>query len=209
MNQTFKNLASAFGLDLLVVGLIDFLKDQSKEHGKKLVESFILGLGVNDEILFQSACAYAVTELKVTIANINKIIVVIKSYPNSVRERIVEIFGKEEQEITIKDPVIDKTGAVITDKKGNVVFKETKTFANVRGAQTLAILADMTPQEIRAFFKASGATNTAGSKLKATGKKIKKTLQPGINELDDFVTSVGNTINTRTPLRNLFDAIRR
>lgn len=176
MNQTLKSFITSLGLDVLVVSLVDFLKDQGKEHGKKLIEGWIIGLGTNDEVLFQSACAYAILELGVSTSDISKIVSVIKEYNVSERKRIVEIIGKSEQDVVIKMPVVDKSGNLAVNKKGETIFKETKTTANVRGAQILVFLARMSEEEIRDFFDASGSLNTIGKKFDNVSEKVKEAI---------------------------------
>lgn len=198
MNQTFKNIVSSLGLDFIFLHLVDFLKGSGKERAEKLIDSWLFGFGVNDEILFQSACSYAILQLKVNIAKINKIVAVIKEYSISERKRIVQILGNSEQEITIEAPATDEDGHVLVDKKNKTLLKTTKVFANVKGGQALAVLAEMSEQEIRDFFEVGGSLNTAGKQFKATGKIVSEKVKQAMSKIEDIIKSVAGIPETQS-----------
>lgn len=135
----------------------DLLKGSVKEHGPKLIKSFIGGLGTNDEALFQSACSYAVLKHGVTSAEIVKIVTAINNHPEA-RARIVEIIGKDEQPTTLDISTEDKKGKTVTTK--NIVNM------NVMGGQTIFVMSKMSEAEIVTFLQASGGFDTVGQNLK-------------------------------------------
>jgi len=151
-------------------GTIRSVLNLGVEGGKHLMKSNFSGFGTNDERLFQSACAYAVLEHKVPIADLNKVIKVISSFSDPIRSRIVEIIGKDEQTITIKKPVFDDNHQLVTDKKGKTVEETVTLCANVQGGNTLLLMSKMNDTEIREYIKASGSADVID--LKEKGKKF-------------------------------------
>lgn len=151
------------GHELIEKALGAFL-DSAKKHGGDFLKSSFMGLGTDDEALFNSAAAYAVFGLKVDPKKIIKIYDVIASNQRPSKLRIIQIIGKDEQEVKIDLPSMDGNN-IRTDKKGNVIYEKKSFKANVRGAQTLQLWSDLTEAEIRLAIEAGNMNNPAGDKI--------------------------------------------
>ncbi len=193
--RTIGNAILEGGIEGFIIKALDAVKEPLKKSGEDFLKAHTGGRGVHDEALFQGACSYAMTEFKVTPAEIAKIIIVINSLPANERRRVIEIIGQSEQVCKIETPIVEN-GVAVTDKKGKQVFKETTVTANIRGAQVIALLAKMNKNQIKAFFQASNSLDTSDKRIKETAENIAKGYNAVVNHpevkkvLDEVKTSV-------------------
>ncbi|MCF7860276.1 hypothetical protein K9M09_01500 [Patescibacteria group bacterium] len=164
------NVKNAFEIGGIVLGheliekALNSVLDGAKKHGGDFLKSSFMGLGTDDEALFNSAIAYAVFGLKVDPAKMMEVLQVINSFPRPSKLRIIQIIGKDEQEVHIEIPSMD--GDVVrTDKKGKVVFEKTVLKANVRGGQTLQLWSTLTKENIKLAVEAGNMDNPMGDKI--------------------------------------------
>ncbi|MDD3285035.1 MAG: hypothetical protein PHG95_00105 [Patescibacteria group bacterium] len=165
LKMDLKKITSIGGVILgheLVEKLLGLVFEGVQKHGAKFIHSNILGLGTNDEALFNSAIAYAIFGLG---ANPEKMIIVldvINSYGRQSKSRIIQIIGKDEQSVTIEVPALNENKEVITDKKGKPLFKKETIVANVRGAQTLHYWSTLTKEQVKTAIEAGNMHNPLG-----------------------------------------------
>lgn len=178
MSTLFKNAAISGGIEGIIVGMMSSLGQAVEKHGEGFIKSRMFGFGTNDNHLFQSAAAYAVSQLGVSVKNIIRICKVINSYGTSQRNRIIETIGKNEEDVSTSS----KTAAAKSGGKNDGTGKDDKNDkpsspsrgsarTNVEGAYILAMLAKMTDDQIKEFFAASGMLDTVVVKVKEAGKK--------------------------------------
>lgn len=215
--KTIGNAILEGGIEGFVIKALDAFKDPFKKSGEDFLKAHTGGRGVHDEALFQEACTYAVTELKVTPTELVKVMTVINGLPANERRRVIEIIGQNEQAYKIKTPVVE-AGTAVTDKKGNPVFKETSVTANMRGAQVIALLAKMNEVQILAFFQASNSLDTSDKRIKETAEKIAKGFNAVINqpevqkvvrEVKDGVDSLKEDLEIRMTTENFLDRLAK
>lgn len=211
--NTIRNAIFAGGVEGLVLKAFDLFKEPLMKGGEDFLKSHTGGRGVHDETLFQSACAYAISQLNVAASDVHRVMTVINSYKPNERRRIIEIIGQSEQEVKVKVPVIEG-GEVKCDRKGNPLFKETTTTANVRGAEIIRILSLMDDNQMKEFFLASNALDTSDKRIKETASKIATgfnslTANPAIKEVLDSMkngtSSLKSDLETRMANENIFD----
>jgi len=164
------NAKNAFEIGGIVLGheliekVLGAFLGEAKKHGGDFLKSSFMGLGTDDEALFNSAIAYAIFGLKVDQEKIMKVLSVINSFPRPSKLRIIQIIGKDEQEVSIEVPSMN--GDVIrTDKKGNVVYEKSLIKANVRGAQTLQFWSELTEDQIKNAVITGNMNNPMGDKI--------------------------------------------
>jgi hypothetical protein len=177
MGTTFWNWITRFGTEFVlhetIEGAFKKVATSGVEKVGEHLKTNVFGIGVNDEVLFLSACVYAKEELKVLPADLIKICRVIDGYPHDVRRKIILMIGKDEQETTVKISKTKTDGTPELDNNGKPVFKEEKRMKNVRGAEILQLLSGLTEDEIKRFLETSGATSTFSEKLSRTAQSIK------------------------------------
>gem|GEM_PF-5929208 len=162
--------------------------DLGAEQVKEGLKSHLFGIGVNDELLFLSACYLAKKDLNVSDDGILMVCRAMDTLPPSQKKKVVKIIGTDEQEYS---------------GTGNIKIK---LLENRRGAGIIKMLADLgNIPDILLVLRQIKVGDTSSSLL----VRIKNILQPGINNLDSFLSSVEGKMNTSTPLRNLFNAIRK
>ncbi|MFH1254972.1 MAG: hypothetical protein V1667_00650 [bacterium] len=142
-----------------------------REEGVKTLKANIFGMGTTDEVLTGDAFAIAVKELGVTHEEVIKVTRVLSEFSLAEKNKLTNIFGRDEQEIIQKTPTI---------KNGKTVIIETKTVANMRGARLILLLSKMREDDIRTFLKGIDATTTASDRLKESLRFIKT----GLDNLD-------------------------
>jgi len=139
--------------------------DRDKTGDKeRLMKTGLFGLGEKDELLFANAVAYAVAKLDAPLKGVKKILAVITEIADlPTRSKIVRWIGQTEEEIEI--PGTDATGKPVTEKRK----------VNVKGAEVIAFLArkDMSADDIRTFFHASGVMTTLEDELDWRWQKVK------------------------------------
>lgn len=201
------------GIEGLVLEAFHMFKEPLRKGGEDLLKAHTGGRGVHDEALFHSACAHAVADLGVTPLKINKIVGVINGFTNDERERAIEVVGQSEQDAKIKIPLTEN-GVAVTDKDGKIVYKEINTPANIRGALTIAMLAEMKPKDIENFFKASNSLYTSDKRRKETLKKLVKayeavvtnpTVKKVLDGISDSTSSLKDDLEDRMADRNVFN----
>ncbi|MFA4999820.1 MAG: hypothetical protein WC545_00455 [Patescibacteria group bacterium] len=179
MSTLFKNAAISGSIEGFIVGVMNSFGQAVEKHGEGFIKSKMFGFGTNDNHLFQSAAAYAVSNLGVSAQNIYRICRIINSYKPSQRDRIVRIIGNNEENTNVSAKTTSsksdkKDGG--TEKKGDSGKSSIPTRGsaktNVEGAYILAMLAKMENYQIKEFFAASGAIDTIAVKTEAVGKKV-------------------------------------
>jgi len=193
------NLLKAAALDFAMINLIDFFKGENKEPEGKALSSLFGGFGTNDEALFQSACSYAFIKRKVSVDEIIRVCQEIIDNTQAAA-RIREIIGKDEQSITIEEPLLDKDGNLIFDKKGNLVISKTAMTLNVRGGESIYIMSKMDKDQIAVFLGSSGSFETMGKNLQDSIKKVAQVSKDISNN-----PKVQNGVNEVKSLRNRID----
>ncbi len=196
MNINWRNIFS-FGGGVVAHELAEQaltkLFSQAGKHGADFLKGNILGIGTDDEALFRSAVSYAVFKLGANPAEINRVIKVIGDFPFASRSRIIQIIGKDEQEITMEVPVFDEhTGHQKTTRQGKPVTQTIKQVANVRGGDTLFYLSKLTDQQIKDELVASNMTNTMWQRAQAAAAPLKS----GFDQIGQSLNS-GNTLLDR------------
>lgn len=178
-------------IESLMLSLLGHLQGAAAKAGQNYLESKFGGFGTNDETLYLSACTYAVKELAVTTGQLRNFQDAISSLTPSEKRRVIAIIGKDEQDVTIKRPVLEN-GQPVCDKKGNPLSTEQKVKANARGAQMIALLAPMSKDEIVSFLRSSNALDTMDNRIKdlintPQGQKVKQNLQDFGNDAKGFL----------------------
>lgn len=185
--KDFKGMLVEGGVEGIVMNLFHAFGTVAQERGTEYIKSKLFGIGTNDEYLFWDACAYAFKEKMVTSDELMKICRVIDSFEPSQQSRIRGIIGKMETEIVPEKSVDskkskdgddgDKDAKKDKDAKDDKGKKEKTTVkANLAGARMVAMLAKMSEEEIKQFFKTSGATNSFVSEVKEKAKAAAKAI---------------------------------
>jgi len=146
------------GVEGIIMNLMHSLGKTVQEKGEDYLKSQVFGIGTNDEHLFLSACAYAISEKLMTSDDLAKICKAIESLEKSQRTRVIGVIGKEEVEVNTEKPTLNDTGGPVLDGKGKAIMTKTKIKANVKGAQMLAMLAKLDEAEIVKVLATSGAS---------------------------------------------------
>ncbi|MDD2680995.1 MAG: hypothetical protein PHE20_02710 [Patescibacteria group bacterium] len=214
--MNLKNVASIGGIVLgheLIEKLLSSLMEGATKHGGQFIKANIFGLGTDDEYLFNSAQAYAVTELNVTPADLVRILQVIDSFPRPTKLRIVQIIGKNEKDVTVNFPVMD--GDVIRlDKDGKKVFEKRTFTANIAGAQTIALWATMTDEQIALAIKAGNMNNPTGdsfsvAKIKSAAEAVLDTAKNAAANAKIGYDNIGHDMSAPNTLSRWADKFRK
>jgi len=183
---SLKKVATWLLGEAAVVGVTETIRKGVSDGVEELMRSNIGGRGTNDESLYSSAVEYAINSNWATRAQAVKIWRVILEFPIDQRKRIIEIIGKEEQFISEHEK------------------------ANVKGAKIIQVLAPMTEDEIRLFFRHAGYTNTTAESLRnlIANPRVQNALTAVRDESGNFLGEVENALNTPTPLSDLLRFVR-
>jgi len=193
--------------------------DLGMEKVKEGLKARNFGLGVNDELLFLSACYIAQSELNVSSEGILLVCRALDTLAPGDRKRVVRMIGSDEQERNIKEPATDKSsGAPLSDKKGNPLYKETKIIENTRGAQIVKMLADLNDiEKIVLVFKSVGADgqsfNWAEKILEVSKNAVSKVKSSNIvqgikNNTELSLSSLEQALNNSAhPVRDLINLL--
>jgi len=190
---TIKKSLLSGAVEGLVIEVLTHMKGVAVTAGADYLKGKAGGRGVNDEALFQSACAYAVDPggpFKVSATDLLKVLGVINGLANHERRRVIEIIGKDEQDVKTKTPKLDAAGNPSITKKGDPIYEERTVRANVRGAAVIALMAKMTEAEMMEFLKSSNALDTVENKIKnimATPQV--QTAKQGLSDFSDDAKS--------------------
>ncbi len=178
---------------------LNHILGQVSKQGADFIKGNILGLGTDDEVLFNSALSYAVFGPRnVAIVDLMKVINVFASLGRASNRRVIQVIGKDEREVVMKIPSIDPlSNTVRTGKKGEVLYDEIKTVANVRGAETIALMSKMNEADIKIYIETSNMTSPMGDKLAemlepANLKAAVMNVKSGYDQIGDQLCS-GNT----------------
>ncbi len=144
---------------------LNLMLGQVGKHGADYIKGNILGLGTDDEVLFNSALTYCAFGLNISPVEIVRVLDVFATYPRASRRRIVQIIGKDEREEIIKLPAVDSRGNILYDKDGNIVYKDKKIVANVKGAETIALMSKLDEAGIKRIIETSNMTSPLGDKM--------------------------------------------
>jgi len=144
------------------------------EEGIKTLKTNIFGIGVTDEILTGDAFAIAVNELGVSVDDVIKVADVLAGYRLSVKNKLTNIIGRDEQELIKKIPTVENEKAITI---------ESKTVANMRGARLILLMSKMSKGQIETFLKGIDATTTAMDRVKEGLDFIPKYLD-GLDKTD-------------------------
>ncbi len=178
--KTVGNAMIEGGISAFVLSLFHNIGKVAEEKGIELLKSKMFGVGTNDEHLFLSACAYALEQKMLTEAELSKVCKVLNSYESSQRSRIIGIIGKEESEVSVETPKLDKDGNLVTEKKtGKVVNQKTTEKTNLKGARMLAMLAKLSEEEIKKVLDASGSSDSLLFNMKQKAADFAKAVEAG------------------------------
>jgi hypothetical protein len=152
--------------------------EKAAEKATETIKAKTGGLGVNDEVLFWDACELAMTDFGVSKADILRIANVLKGLEPRQRNEVVNIIGRDEQDLKSETRGKDKWG-----KPATTTTTEKK---NRRGARFIAMLSRMTDDEIGTFLKASGAMETTVDDIEAVLEELEATLDKRWKALKKF-----------------------
>jgi len=209
MNKKILTIGGAILSHELVEKLLDLAFKGIQKQGAKFIQSNILGLGKNDEALFNSAIAYAIFGLGADPQKICSVIDFINNfYSRQSKLRIIQILGKDEQSVTIEVPFLDEKNEVVTDKKGKPLFKKETIVANVRGARTLYYWSTLDTDQLKIAIEASNMNNPLGDAVARaiSSENIKKIYEGVKNGYDDLGTEL---LNENNPIRRFADKFRK
>lgn len=213
MANKIVDFAQNFLYHELLEGAIKEIFNLGMEKVKEGLKAKSFGFGINDELLFLSACYIAKKELNVTDDGILLVCRAIDTLASGDRKRIIRMIGANEQERTVKGPALDKTGAPVIDKKGNPMNQETKILENVRGAQMIKMLADLgDTNKILEVFKSVGVDGNSDFEkffqeikriaTKITSSNVAQNLK---SNADQSLTNLEDVLNTPNPIGSLIN----
>lgn len=161
----------------ITVSAITGFKKTAEEAGGNFLKARFGNLGSNDEHLFNAACTLALSNNLISLSDLLRVCKVIDGYSNEQRARIVGIIGKMESEVTTERNLLDSSGNIVYDKKGDPLKEKQTEKGNLQGAETIAMLGKMTDDEIRDYFAASGMSVTISSKIKEGVEKTAEKIE--------------------------------
>lgn len=214
MANTVFDFLKQFGMHEALEHAIKSVFDLGVEKVKEGIQSKNFGLGVNDELLFLSACYVAKKDLGVSDDGILLVCRAIDTLAPGDRKRIIRMIGHDEQATTLKTPLVhEKTGDPLLDKKGSPIYKEKSIVENTRGAMIIKMLADLNDtNKILEVFKSVGVdglsdTNRILSAIKrmASGIVSSDAVQGLKSNAGQSLTKLEDALNTPNPIGSLIN----
>ena len=130
-----------------------------QEEGTKALKSKVFGIGVTDEVLTWAAFEIAMNhpDMKVSTFDVIRIAKVLSSYPFSVKNKLTNMIGYDQQERKIETE---------TGKGDKTIITRDQSVSNLRGAKFIKMLSEMSDDEIRIYLEGIDATTTLTDRVK-------------------------------------------
>lgn len=148
----------------IVTNIATALGKKAEGKAEDYLEGKMFGMGINDEVLFNNACTYALEKDWITKKDLLRVLRIINSYSNSRQARIIRVIGHGEEAVKEVIPGEEKDGKKSKPKEINYKI-------NRNGARVMAMLGKMTKKQIMDYLEATGSSKDSFDDFKKKASK--------------------------------------